>query len=267
MEVMISLSPRICGLILLLLPPLSGQEVFSRRVYKESGPSYQQIWNWNPSDNSLKQLTDSPRHHFLPSCSGQRILFVSPEESQANAKLWSFDRNTKEERMVGPVPPEAHQKPAGVKGCDVSAVAGRVQACAKHSELSISRGGKQTGSLRISNDYCPIQFLAWSPSGKWLLVGTLGSDTNSTSPQSDLFVLDPVAMKLTKAGSGNAGTWLPDRDEFFYTSPRDMASLAGARRPRGVWVEHLMVFNPASGKTTAITSGITNNLQPSWCGK
>ena len=69
-------------------------------------------------------------------------------------------------------------------------------------------------------------------------------------------------MKLTKAASGNAAAWLPDRDELFYTSPRDMASLAGARRPRGVWVEHLMVFNPASGKTTAITSGITNNLQP-----
>ncbi len=142
-----------------------------------------------------------------------------------------------------------------------------MQACAKHSELSISRGGKQTGNLRVSNDYCPIHSLAWSPSGKWLLVGTLGVDTNSTSPQSDLFVLDPVAMKLTKAGSGNAAAWLPDRDELFYTSPRDMVSLAGARRPRGVWVQHLRVFNPASGKITAITSGITNNLQPSVCRK
>ena len=262
---MISLSPGICGLVLLLLPPLSGQVVFSRRVYKESGPTYQQIWNWNPSDNSLTQLTDSPRHHFRPSCSGQRILFVSPEEWQANAMLWSFDRNTREERAIGPVPPDAGEKPPAAKGCDISAVAGLVQACAKHSELSISRGSRQAGTLRVSNDYCPIQALAWSPSGKWLLVGTLGADTNSTSPQADLFVLDPVAMKLTKAGSGNDGTWLPDRDEVFYTSPRDMASLAGARRPRGVWVQHLMLFNPASGKTAAITSGVTNNLQPSVC--
>jgi hypothetical protein len=46
-----------------------------------------------------------------------------------------------------------------------------------------------------------------------------------------------------------------------------MASLAGARGPRGVWVEHLMVFDSSSGKTTAITSGITNNLQPSVCRK
>ena len=264
---MISLSPVTCGLILLLSPPLSGQVVFSRRVYQESGPSYQQIWNWNPSDNSLKQLTDSPRNHFQPSCSGQRILFVSPEEWQTNAKLWSFDRTTRDEKVVGSVPPEVDQNTAGIKGCDVSAVSGPVQACAKHSELTISRGGNQTGTLRVSSDYCPIQSLAWSPSGKWLLVGTIGTETNSTSPQSDLFVLDPVTMKLTKAASGNAAAWLPDRDEFFYTSPRDMASLAGARRPRGVWVQHLMVYNPASGKTAAVTSGITNNLQPSVCRK
>jgi hypothetical protein len=264
---MISLSPRVCGLILFLLLPLPGQVVFSRRVYKESGSSYQQLWNWNPSDNSLKELTDSARHHFLPACSGQRILFVSPEAWQPNAKLWSFDRSTREEKIVGPLPPEADLNPAAVKDCDVSAVAGPVIACAKHSELSISRGGRQTGTLRVSNDYCPIQSLAWSPGSEWLLVGTLGADTNSTSPQADLFVLDPAAMKLTKAGSGNAAAWLPDRDEFFYTSPRDMASLAGARRPRGVWVQHLMVFDPASGNTTAITSGVTNNLQPTLCRK
>lgn len=264
---MISLSPGICGLVLLLLPPLSGQVVFSRRVYKESGPSYQQIWNWNPSDNSLTQLTDSPRNHFRPSCSGQRLLFVSPEDWPADAKLWSFDRTTREERIVGLVPPEADQNQAAAKGCDVSAVAGPMQACAKHSELSISRGGRQTGNLRVSNDYCPIQSLAWSPSGKWLLVGSLGTDTNSTAPQSDLFVLDPVAMKLTKAASGNAAAWLPDRDEVFYTTPRDMAPLAGAQRKRGVWVAHLMLFNPASGKTIAVTSGVSNNLQPSVCRK
>jgi hypothetical protein len=46
-----------------------------------------------------------------------------------------------------------------------------------------------------------------------------------------------------------------------------MASLPGAGRPRGVWVEHLMVFNSASGKTAAITSGLTKNLQPGLCGK
>jgi len=41
-------------------------------AYREQGPSYQQVWNWNPAGNSLQQRTDSPRDHFLPSCSGQK---------------------------------------------------------------------------------------------------------------------------------------------------------------------------------------------------
>jgi Tol biopolymer transport system component len=261
-------------LMLILLAPLSGQVVFSRRVYKEQGQSYQQIWNWNPADKSLRQLTDSPRNHYLPSCSGSSISFVSPEAWQENAKEWIFDRDTRSERIVGPAPLDAG---AGVHvgdtRCDVRARAGPLEACGKTGEVTVSREGKQIGRLRVSpgpsaigGDF-PIESLAWSPSGKWLLVGTLGIDTSSSSPQSDFWVVDADSMKLTKAGSGNSGAWLPARDVFFYTSPRDLAPLGGARRPRGVWVEHLMTFDPASGKTTAITSGVTNNLQPSICGK
>ena len=238
----------IFGLILILLPPLPGQVVFSRRVYLEHGPSYQQIWNWNPADNSLKQLTDSQRDHYQPVCSGQHILFVSPDAWQANAKRWSFDRKTRKEQAIGPLPREGDTKPDRLHGCDVAAVAGSLKACGQRGELSISRGGKVTGRVRVGDDNFPIESLSWSPSGKFLLVGTLGVDTNSTSPQSDLFVLQADSMKLVKAGSGNDETWIPGRDDFFYTSPRDMASLAGARRPRGVWVEHLMVFHTAPGK-------------------
>jgi hypothetical protein len=256
----------LCGLVLLLFAPLSGQVVFSRRVYNEKGPSYQQIWNWNPSDGSMKQLTDSPRGHFLPVCAGQRILFASPEEWRDNAKRWSFDRTTRNEKLIGPVRREPDRRPAA-KSCDVSAVVGLLKACGKRGELSISRGGKQTVSIHISGEDFPIEFLAWSPSRTWLLAGTLGANTSSTSPQSDLFALDVASMKLIKAGSGNDETWLPARDEFLYTSPRDMASLAGGHHPRKVWVEHLIVFNPASGKNTAITSGVTNNMQPRVCGK
>jgi hypothetical protein len=167
---------------------------------------------------SMKQFTDSPRGHFLPVCAGQRILFVSPEEWQDNAKRWSFDRTTRNEKLIGSVRREPDRKPAA-QICDVSAVAGLLKACGKRGELSISRDGKQTGRIRISGDDFPIEFLVWSPSRKWLLAGTLGANTNSTSPQSDLFALDVASMKLIKAGNGNDETWLPARDEFFYTSP------------------------------------------------
>jgi len=79
-------------------------------------------------------------------------------------------------------------------------------------------------------------------------VGTVGADTNSTSPQSDFYVLEIEKMKLAAAGSGNDEAWIPGRDEFYYTTPRDLASLAGARRPRGVWVQQLMFYHPQGNR-------------------
>jgi hypothetical protein len=272
---MVSRSLAICGWMLILLSPLTAQVVFSRRVYKEQGRTYQQIWNWNPADNSLRQLTDSPRDHYLPSCSGSSIHFVSPEPWQQEAKEWIFDRNARSERLIGPAPLDADGAVGlGDERCNVVARAGPLEACGKAGELTVSRGGKQVGRLRVSpgpsatgGDF-PIESLAWSPSGKWLLVATRGIDTNSTSPQYDFWVLEAASMKPTKAGSGNSEAWLPEHDVFFYTAPRDLAPLGGgSRRPHGVWVEHLMTFDPASAKTTAITSGVTNNLQPSVCHK
>ncbi len=176
------------------------------------------------------------------------------------------ERTTRKETLLGPLPPESND-PRPLPNCDVSAVRGSLRACAKRGELSIARGGIELGRLAVGTENLPVESLSWSPSGKWLLVGTLGADTNSTSPQSDMSVLAIPAMKLVKAASGNAAAWLPARDRFFYTTPRDMANLPGARRPRSVWVEQLMLFDPESGKSTAITSGLTNNVQPVVCGK
>jgi WD40 repeat protein len=254
------------GLVWLGLAPLQGEVVFSRRVYRERGASYQQIWSWNPADESLQQLTDSPRNHFQPVCAGRRIVFVSPEAKES-ARLWSFDRDTHTERVIGPVPHEGQESNGPVPGCQVSAVANPLEACGNGSDVSVSRGGKQIGRFHISADTLPIRLLAWSPSGRWLLVGTIGADTNSTSPQSDFYLLEIEKMKLTASGSGNDEAWIPGRDDFIYTAPRELASLTGARRPRSVWVQHLMVYSAASGQVTAITSGITNNRQPSVCGK
>ncbi len=254
-------------LIFLTAFPLTAQVVFSRRVYQETGRSYQQLWNWNPADNALQQLTDSPRDHLQPSCSGARIRFVLPEDWPQPGKLWSFDRTTRKETLLGPVPPGSNDKPRALPDCDVSAVRGPLHACAKRGVLSISRGGVELGRLAVGTENLPIESLSWSPSGKWLLAGTLGAETNSTSPQFDWFALEVPSMKLVKAASGNAAAWLPAHDRFFYTTPRDMASMPGARRALTVWVEQLMLFDPESGKSTAITSGLSNNVQPVVCEK
>jgi hypothetical protein len=74
-------------------------------------------------------------------------------------------------------------------------------------------------------------------------------------------------MKIQKADAADQYSmiWLPGRDELFYITPRDLAALSGARRPRGVWVQQLMSFSPATGTRTAITSGVTNNMDAALC--
>jgi hypothetical protein len=107
--------------------------------------------------------------------------------------------------------------------------------------------------------------LEWSPDGKWLLVNELGLDTSSTAPQSDDYVVNAATMKLSKAASASEILWLPGSDQLLYTTPRDTAPLAGARRERDVWAQQLMLFDPANGKRISITSGVTNNLNASLC--
>jgi hypothetical protein len=77
---------------------LLGQVVFSRRVYRQQGRSYQQIWSWNPSTGELKALTHSLRDHYAPVCKDGRILFDVPQPWPKGPKLWSFDPATGQRR-------------------------------------------------------------------------------------------------------------------------------------------------------------------------
>jgi dipeptidyl aminopeptidase/acylaminoacyl peptidase len=101
----------------------------------------------------------------------------------------------------------------------------------------------------------------WSPDGRSLLVGTLGEDTSSGSPQSDFFVLDLSAKTWTAAGSGNDAVWLPGRNAILFTTPKDLAPLGNTAK--NVWVEHLALFDVATRQQTLLTSGATNNVEPS----
>jgi hypothetical protein len=104
--------------------------------------------------------------------------------------------------------------------------------------------------------------LEWSPHAKWLLAGTL-EDLHEW----DYYVVNPATMKLTRVATAfpNGVLWLPGRDELLYTTPEDVAPLPGTRRERQVWVRQLIRFEPATGKSTAITSGVTNNFDASLC--
>jgi hypothetical protein len=255
----------ICGFILIHVFPMSGQVVFSRWEYKEQGRSYQQIWLWNAADGSLKQLSDSARGHFKPVCMGKRILFVSPEGWQENARLWSFDRLTRQERIVGAVPGE-QQRESATKGCAVAASSGSLLACGNGKDIAISRDGKPTGRVHAGERGTPILWLEWSPDRNWLLAATLGWETNSSSPQSDYYVVRADASTVIQVGSGNDGMWVPGRNQILYVSPRDLALLRSAGRRREVWVAHLMLFDLETKKTSAITSGTRYGMDARTCG-
>lgn len=103
---MVARSLRGCAILALLPALLSAQVAFSRRVYKQSGRTYQQIWMWDPSDGGLKPLTDSERNHFQPACSkdGRYIYFLSGTDWYIYNGLWSFDRQTGQERKLSADP-------------------------------------------------------------------------------------------------------------------------------------------------------------------
>lgn len=259
---------------------LSGQVVFSRRVYQSRGTSYQQIWTWNPASGVLQALTGSSRNHYLPACAGAKLTFVSPEKYAGNAAEWSFDPSTGDEHQVGPAAgPPLRPEASPHNGCDRTAKAGAVEACAAREELTLSRAGKPIARFHLQVNECsdarggthgpcatPILSLEWSADGKWLLVGELGRDTNSTAPQFDYYVVDAAGLHLQKVASAEqySAQWLPGRDRLLYVTPRDLAQLPGASK-RTVWVQHLGVFDPVTGTSKGITSGLTNNLDPVVC--
>ena len=262
------------GAILALLPALlSAQVVFSRRVYKQRARTYQQIWIWNPSDRSLKALTDSPRNHFQPVCSidGSSVRFLSGTDLYSYNGVWNFDRKTGEERLTSgaaqlPVP-RVDQPPISACSQTAAWAAGKARlACPSGQDVLIydAVAKKEIGRAHFTQRTTPPSAIAWSPNGRWLLVGTQGENDNSTSRQSDYFLLDLGRMAWVPVGSGNEAMWLPGRNEIIYSTPRDLISLTPSSKHQ-VWSSHLVVFDPATRSGTTVTSGVTNNIQPEPC--
>lgn len=217
---------------------LNAQVVFSRRVYRESGQTYQQIWNWDPASGKMTQLTKSERPHFQPRCSadGKQIRFLSGNDVYQSPSLWDFDRQAGAENKISD---KAEVRPAEVKIADARA----------KKLVSTHPSGAESA------------FLGWSPNGKYLLISTRGESDNSTSRQSDFFILDAARSEWIAAGSGNDAMWVPGRNEIVYSTPRDLSEVG----KRSVWTAHLVRFDPATRKAAPITSGVTNNVQPSAC--
>ena len=263
---------RDCAIIAVFPALLTAQVVFSRRVYRPSGRTYQQVWVWSPSDRSFKPLTDSERNHFRPACSedGRHIYFLSGTDLYDCSGLWSFDGETGQERKVSAdrrIPaPGANQPPIAECSQAVWARDNARFACSAGQDVLIydATTKQEVGRGHFGERPTPPTAIAWSLNRRWLLVGTPGQDDNSTSRQSDYFALDLSRMAWIPVGSGNDAMWLPSRNEIVYSTPRNLISLTPSSKHQ-VWSAHLVVFDPATRRRTPVTSGVTNNIQPAPC--
>ncbi len=111
----------------------------------------------------------------------------------------------------------------------------------------------------------PIRSLDWTEDGEWLLIGEAGLNDGSGQRQNDYYLLNLATMKVSIVASAEMAFWLPGRDQIVYLTPQDVVPLLGGPRKRNVWVQQLMSFDPVKGVPTAITSGLANNVDPSWC--
>jgi hypothetical protein len=266
-------------LALLLVSSAFGEVIFSRRVYKEHGASYQQIFVWNPADGALKELTYSPRDHYHPTCDGRIVKFTSPSRDVTDeVKLWTLNPATGEETVVGRAPEPKRRPDSQSRSCEQFARVGNVEACANDETLVVSRSGRQIGRFQIQIDTCPIddhgtigkcetpiRTLDWTEDGKWLLIGEEGLNDGSGQRQDDYYLVNLATMKLSTVASAYTAFWLPGLDRIVYVTPEGLAPLPGQQRKHNVWVQQLMFFDPVKATPAAITSGLTNNVDPSWC--
>jgi Tol biopolymer transport system component len=277
---------RIIGLsglaFLLLASSIDAQQVvFSRRVYAVRGTTFQQLWLWSASDGRLTQLTRSARDHRNPVCSpdGTQIFFDSGISPVAR---WRFDRKTGIEQPMNGAPPRSEivaldTSTRRVPECDdrtwARAPDGSRAVCTANGEhlviVNLSTGNEVD---RIPFDqhhstgepYAPWALQStWSPDGDTLLVGTYGG--SSTAPALHFFLLDLSTKTWTRAMTGNTPVWIPNGDAIIYETPRELVPLplSGTHR---VWSAHLARFEVATRTETRLTSGVTNNVQPTLCG-
>jgi len=83
------------------LPLLSAEWIYSSRIYKEPGKSYQELYALRPGSRRVA-LTKTPRRHRDPVCAGNAIYFLSGDwnEDWPNKEIWTFDHSTGVEKPL-----------------------------------------------------------------------------------------------------------------------------------------------------------------------
>lgn len=111
----------------------------------------------------------------------------------------------------------------------------------------------------------PAQDIVWSPDGKSLLAGLYGEDGGAGDPQNDYFLLNPATRSWTPELTARRLLW-PQGEAILHLQPFATTPLAPAS-PHSVWTSQLAVYDRASRKVMALTSGLVLNNYLSACGQ
>jgi Tol biopolymer transport system component len=110
----------------------------------------------------------------------------------------------------------------------------------------------------------PAQDIVWSPDGRSLFLGLYGENGGAGDPQNDYFRLNPATRTWTPQLTARRLLWLQN-DRVLYLRPFETTPLAPTG-PHSVWTSQLAVYDLASHKSTALTSGLVLNDALSICG-
>ncbi len=93
-----------------------------------------------------------------------------------------------------------------------------------------------------------------------LLVKTVGANHNSTSPQSDYWVVSPAEQKWTFVGPGQSALFAPGGRVLLVT-PRELANIGKGRD----WLAQMLIVDPATHSQIPAGAGAASNVEPSRC--
>jgi dipeptidyl aminopeptidase/acylaminoacyl peptidase len=114
--------------------------------------------------------------------------------------------------------------------------------------------GRELDHFALPKRDAPSQDIVWSPDSKSLLVGFYGENGGSGDPQSDYFLLNLATRVWTPALTARQLLWLRG-ETLLYLNPFVTTPLTSASR-HSVWTSQLAIYDLASHKETALTSGL-----------
>ncbi|HEY6417940.1 MAG TPA: hypothetical protein VIX59_02965 [Candidatus Binataceae bacterium] len=105
--------------------------------------------------------------------------------------------------------------------------------------------------------------ITWNPDGRSLLVGSNGSESNSTSRYDDYWLLNLATRTWKHIDGGNDAVWSADGSAIVYASSRDLAPLPGGKHQE--WVTQVKSAEVSTLRVRILVGGLSYNGDPQWC--